>query len=184
MPLPTTGAAPPPGGFTATPIKHLVVIFQENISYDHYFGTYPSAMNLHGETPFHALPFTPLNNNLLTPLDVEHDFRPISGLRLLTNNPNSNANAPAAPNNTRHNGTDASNPFRLSPSQATTADQGHNDMPEQAAYNNGNMDGFPAWTGTAGSGAVGPLPPPAAVDTKGLVMGYCDGNTVTALWNY
>src|SRR6202007_776171 len=51
-------------------------------------------------------------------------------------------------------------------------------------YNNGNMDGFPAWTGTAGSGAVGPLPPPAAVDTKGLVMGYFDGNTVTALWNY
>ena len=30
---------------TATPIKHLVVIFQENISYDHYFGTYPNATN-------------------------------------------------------------------------------------------------------------------------------------------
>ena len=26
---------------TATPIKHLVVIFQENVSFDHYFGTYP-----------------------------------------------------------------------------------------------------------------------------------------------
>lgn len=25
---------------TATPIKHLVVIFQENVSFDHYFGTY------------------------------------------------------------------------------------------------------------------------------------------------
>jgi phospholipase C len=174
----------PQPGFTATPIKHLVVIFQENISYDHYFGTYPNAMNLHGETPFHAFPITPPNNNLVTPLDVDHDFRPIAGLHLLTNNPNSNANAPAAPNNTRHNGTDASNPFRLSPSQATTADQGHNDMPEQAAYNNGNMDGFPAWTGSAGSAAVGPLPPPAAVDTKGLAMGYFDGNTVTALWNY
>jgi hypothetical protein len=24
---------------TATPIKHLVVIFQENVSFDHYFGT-------------------------------------------------------------------------------------------------------------------------------------------------
>ncbi|HWX07463.1 MAG TPA: alkaline phosphatase family protein, partial [Bradyrhizobium sp.] len=31
---------------TATPIKHLVVIFQENVSFDHYFGTYPNAMNL------------------------------------------------------------------------------------------------------------------------------------------
>src|SRR5579859_3669235 len=31
--------------FTTTPIKHLVVIFQENISFDHYFGTYPNAQN-------------------------------------------------------------------------------------------------------------------------------------------
>jgi phospholipase C len=36
---------------TATPIKHLVVLFQEDISYDHYFGTYPNAMNLAGEAP-------------------------------------------------------------------------------------------------------------------------------------
>jgi len=27
------------GRSTATPIKHLVVIFDENISFDHYFGT-------------------------------------------------------------------------------------------------------------------------------------------------
>ena len=30
---------------TATPIKHLVVIFQENVSFDHYFGVYPNALN-------------------------------------------------------------------------------------------------------------------------------------------
>jgi phospholipase C len=172
------------GVFTATPIKHLVVIFQENISYDHYFGTYPKAMNLTGETPFKAKRDTPINNNLVTPLDVEHGFRPLGGPNLFTNNPNANASAPAAPNNSRTNGADASNPFRLSPSQASTADQGHNDQPEQAAYNNGHMDGFPAWTGTAGTAASGPLPPPAAVATKGLTMGYFDGNTVTALWNY
>ena len=29
-----------------TPIKHVVVIFQENISFDHYFGTYPGANGL------------------------------------------------------------------------------------------------------------------------------------------
>ncbi len=34
---------------TATPIKHLVVIFQENVSFDHYFGTYPNAVNPEGE---------------------------------------------------------------------------------------------------------------------------------------
>ncbi len=33
---------------TATPIKHLVVIFQENVSYDHYFGTYPHAFKSSG----------------------------------------------------------------------------------------------------------------------------------------
>jgi phospholipase C len=173
------------GARTATPIKHLVVLFQENISYDHYFGTYPNAMNLPGETPFKAKRRTPPNNNLVTPLDVNNSFRPLAGPSLLTNNPNANPNAPVAPNNSRHNGTDAANPFRLSPSQASTADQGHNDMPEQAAYNNFNMDGFPAWVGTAGGTANnGPLPPPAAVATKGLVMGYYDGNTVTAMWNY
>ena len=30
-----------PNANTATPIHHLVVIFQENVSFDHYFGTYP-----------------------------------------------------------------------------------------------------------------------------------------------
>jgi phospholipase C len=39
------------GVHTATPIKHLVVIFQENISFDHYFGTYPHAQNNPGEQP-------------------------------------------------------------------------------------------------------------------------------------
>jgi hypothetical protein len=33
---------------TTTPIKHLVVIFQENVSFDHYFGTYPKAANTSG----------------------------------------------------------------------------------------------------------------------------------------
>ena len=41
---------------TATPIKHLVVIFQENVSFDHYFGTYPFAENGKGEPAFYAPP--------------------------------------------------------------------------------------------------------------------------------
>ena len=55
------GAVPPNQSFggTATPIKHLVIIFQENISFDHYFGTYPNAQNLKGENPFYAAPDTP-----------------------------------------------------------------------------------------------------------------------------
>jgi phospholipase C len=162
---------------TATPIKHVVVIFQENVSFDHYFGTYPKALNLSGETPFVASNRTPKVNNLASPLDVNNHFGPLAGVDLLNNNPNNNPNLPAAPDNAKTNGAGASNPFRLSPSQALTADQGHNESPEESAYDNGKMDGFPAYVGTAG-------PPPAGIGSKALVMGYYDGNTVTALWNY
>jgi phospholipase C len=58
---------------TKTPIKHLVVLFDENVSFDHYFGTYPDATNTDG-SPFHAKPGTPKVNGL-TP-------------KLLTANPN------------------------------------------------------------------------------------------------
>jgi phospholipase C len=44
---------------TSTPIKHLVVIFQENVSFDHYFGTYPNAANPAGEPSFTPSPHTP-----------------------------------------------------------------------------------------------------------------------------
>jgi phospholipase C len=39
---------------TTKPIKHLVVIFQENISFDHYFATYPYAKNPDGQPRFSA----------------------------------------------------------------------------------------------------------------------------------
>jgi phospholipase C len=54
----------------STPIKHVVVVFDENISFDHYFGTYPFATNPPNEPAFHAAPGTPnvngLSNALLT----------------------------------------------------------------------------------------------------------------------
>ncbi|MFE2374458.1 phospholipase C [Streptomyces sp. NPDC059398] len=50
---------------TATPVKHLVVIFQENVSFDHYFGTYPKAANTDG-TKFTADRHTPKTVNTLS----------------------------------------------------------------------------------------------------------------------
>ena len=54
----------------STPIKHVVVLFDENISFDHYFGTYPHATNPPNEPKFKPAPGTPnvngLNNTLLT----------------------------------------------------------------------------------------------------------------------
>jgi phospholipase C len=155
---------------TATKIKHLVVIFGENISFDHYFGTYPNAQNNPGETPFVGAAGTPTSNGLTTPLDVTASFVPLAGLDLLKNNPT--AANPA-------NGAGAVNPFRLGPTLASTADQGHNYKPEQQASDNGAMDLFPEFTG------VGDTPPtvPPVASTKGLVMAYYDGNTVSELWN-
>jgi len=68
------GQDPQDLGDTATPIRHLVVIFQENVSFDHYFGTYPVAANPAGEPEFHAMAGTPTVNGLT-------EF-------LLTSNPN------------------------------------------------------------------------------------------------
>ena len=79
---------------TATPIKHLVVIFQENVSFDHYFGAYPVAKNTDGTT-FTASSDTPGVNNLSTPLDVNNGFKPLAGVDLLGNNPNKNNSANA-----------------------------------------------------------------------------------------
>jgi phospholipase C len=127
---------------TKTPIKHVVVIFQENVSFDHYFGTYPHAFNLPGETPFHAKQDTPEANTLLS-----------SGL--ITNNPN------------------AANPFRIPPSVPVTCDEDHNYGDEQAAADGGLMDKFVEKL-SCNDAKLGPA----------STMGYYDGNTVTAMWNY
>jgi phospholipase C len=126
---------------TTTPIKHVIVIFQENCSFDHYFGIYPHAANLPGETPFHAKPGTPSLNG----------FSP----GLLTNNPNQ------------------ANPFRFPPSHAVTGGNSNDMSREQSAYDGGLMDKFVEFTGTHDAGF-------APTD----VMGYFDGNTITAIWNY
>ncbi len=64
LPVYAASAQGSSGSSTKTPIKHVVVIFQENVSFDHYFGTYPHAFNLPGETPFHAEENTPESNTL------------------------------------------------------------------------------------------------------------------------
>ena len=138
------------GYATTTPVKHVVVIFGENISFDHYFATYPYATNPMAETPFTAKDDTPRVNNLL------------SG-GLLTANPNS------------------TQPFRMDPTMSVTCDQNHSYGPEQSADDHGLMDKFPENTG---SGSSTSSPCNDYGKSTGVVMGYFDGNTVTAMWNY
>ena len=64
---------PKPPVTASTPIKHLVVLFDENVSFDHYFGTYPKAANTDG-TSFTAAKGTPKVDGLTS--------------KLLTDNPN------------------------------------------------------------------------------------------------
>src|SRR5579863_1035765 len=129
---------------TTTPIKHLVVIFQENVSFDHYFGTYPHAKPNNDGSVLFGPPRedTPRSNTLIT-----------SGL--LDHNPN------------------LANPFRIDRSTPNSCDQDHNYGAEQAAFHSGLMDQFIQQTG-----CVDPVLGPYSV------MGYFDGNTVTAMWNY
>jgi hypothetical protein len=56
------GPSPQDAARTATPIKHLVIIFSEDVSFDHYFATYPDATNPPGEPRFIAVSGTPRVN--------------------------------------------------------------------------------------------------------------------------
>jgi phospholipase C len=131
-------------GGTKTPIKHVVVIFPENRSFDHYFATYPNAANKPGEPKFQARENTPAVNNLLS-------------AGLLTKNPN------------------LRQPFRYDRSEAYTCSLDHNYTDEQKAVNGGLYDMFVQATSRVGLGCRA---------DGSSVMGYFDGNTVTALWNY
>jgi phospholipase C len=140
-----------------TPIQHVVVIFQENVSFDHYFATYPNATNPPNEPGFRASRSTPTVNGLNEPF--------------------------ASPGNENK-----AQPFRLDRSQFETCDQDHNYKDEQAAEHSGLMDQFVEQVGRGGSTALndgsGTTIPCDYGLGSNLVMGYYDGNTVTALWNY
>jgi phospholipase C len=150
------GAAIGDGG-TATPIKHLVVIFQENASFDHYFGTYPYALNPPGEPQFVAKPGTPHVNGLAPDL--------------LLHNPN-------AANPQR---LDPSQALTCGPSNNYTNEQKAVDggkMDNFVAGTGGNS------TLAACLASVGNTTPVTGPQPNYAVMDYFDGNTVTALWNY
>jgi phospholipase C len=163
-------------GDTATPIKHLVVIFQENVSFDHYFATYPKAANTDGQ-PFDAAPGTPAVDGLTPatspsiPTALQHTAD------LTASNPN------------------ASPPIRLNSAAdgpggngngVLTCDQDHNYSDEQQAFDGGKMDKFVQSVGTDGNTHIPAFAgnPAAPLCDPKTVMDYYDGNVTTAFWNY
>src|SRR5215471_442144 len=155
---------------TVTPIQHLVVIFQENVSFDHYFGTYPNAANTDGQQ-FTADRGTPAVDGLPPATDASLP----AGLRhaadLLTTNPNS-----ALPRRLDSSavGVESDAGGQL------TCSQDHNYSDEQKAFDGGKMDKFVEAVGADGGSTT---PFGTLCDPK-IDMDYFDGNTVTGMWNY
>ncbi|HWY94205.1 MAG TPA: alkaline phosphatase family protein, partial [Steroidobacteraceae bacterium] len=147
-------------------IKHVVIIFQENASFDHYFATYPDAKNSEG-TRFVARSNTPTVNGLT---DGNSQFPERVNIGLHNFNPNTPVGTPSGLN---PNG--GANPFRMTRDQIVTCSNNHDYKGEQLATDSGFMDMFPQLNATNGAGC--------ATDGS-TVMGYFDGNTVTAMWNW
>ena len=153
-----TTSAVPALAAPATPIEHVVVIYSENISFDHYFATYPNALNKDGEKLQGSEKDAP-------------KFKAKEGTPKVNNLENNDLLGDKNPNSTK--------PFRLTPEQAVTADQNHHYADEQKAYNGGKMDKFPETVSVDNDKYD-----PQSYGTTGLTMGYYDGNTVTGMWNY
>src|SRR5438105_7496446 len=150
-------AGPAAAARTATPVKHLVVIFQENVSFDHYFGTYPVAANPKGEPVFSAKSGTPA----------------VSGLSpaLLTTNPNE-----GNPQRIDRRGAlTCDQDHDYTPEQQAF----HAGLMDRFVENTGA-----GLTLSQCLAAVDNPAPAGGVAPNFAVMDYYDGNTVTALWNY
>ncbi len=178
------------GYATTTPIKHVVVIFGENISFDHYFATYPYAT----DPSFPAKANTPAVNNLLS-------------AGLLTNNPNTVQPFRLGPNEAvtcdqNHNYlpeqeavdhglvdkyVTATGSGNTTLQTASTLFYGPGTAPpisveailQPGQYNkNAVTGGTYSYSGYCFDAGNGTMP------NDGIVMAYYDGNTVTAMWNY
>src|SRR3954469_5890087 len=71
--VPQTGfaqATPSPEPPAATPIKHLIMLMQENHSFDNYFGTYPGANGIPEGVCMPTDPFDNKSTECTTPFHI------------------------------------------------------------------------------------------------------------------
>jgi len=141
---------------TTTPITNVIVLFQENVSFDHYFGTYPARRTTRATRSSYPIPVLHGQRTDSRPVEQQPEHQQPGQRSGITQG--------------------RVNPMRLSPAQAYTCSQNHNYGPEQQAVDSGLMDKFPLYTGRNTSEGC-------AADGS-TVLGYFDGNTVAALWNY
>jgi phospholipase C len=140
-----------------TPIRHLVVVFQENVSFDHYFATYPDAANPPGEPRFTPRGDTPSVNGLTA--------------QLLQNNPNLGS----------PQGLDRGEALTCDQDHDYTPEQSATDHGAMDAFVQNTSDMLNQRPLTRGQCDIPTQSSPA---NDYAVMDYYDGNTVTGLWNY
>ena len=174
---------------TTTPIKHVVIIYDENQSFDHLFGTYPYAENRDG-TGFCPAPETAglpsssasVNTELAAGLMPSSTLgSPVSAgncstYQGVTPNPEAGPTPPVA--NTTAPNPNEYQPQRIPDTAAVTCDNNHSYTPEEEAVDGGKMDKFVQFT------SANCTIPGATGSTPGIGMDYYDGNTATGLWNY
>ncbi len=139
---------------TASPIKHTVVIFQENRTFDNYFGTYPYASG-----------FKPLNG---TPQNVRN-FKYVAGN--VTRDVNGNVYNPDANGNPIYPWHDAGS----AAIQETDVNHGYSAM--ISMVDGGKMDKFYQVNHASGSATD-------TKDKGLLSMSYFDYNDIPAYWQY
>ncbi|MCQ6281261.1 alkaline phosphatase family protein [Bacillus sp. EB600] len=139
---------------TASPIKHTVVIFQENRTFDNYFGTYPYAQG-----------FKPLNG---TPKDVRN-FKYVTGN--VTRDANGDVYNPDA------NGIPVYPWHDTGKAAIQETDVNHSYGPMISMVDGGKMDKFYQVNHDSGK-------PTDTNDKGLLAMSYFDYNDIPAYWQY
>jgi len=175
------GSAPPPRARVALPFRLGLALLLATV--------YGAAL---AQTPSAAPePITPIEHLVILYLE-NTSFDSYFGVYPMALNPPDAPVFEARPDTPSVNGlTDAllnrnpneSNPFRIGRLDSYTCDQNHEYTAEQRARNGGLMDRYVQY-GARGPGGPGQFCHQNQQGNYDTDLGYFDGNTVTALWNY
>ncbi len=152
-------------------IKYVFVLFQENRSFDFYFGTYPGARGLFSQapsaTPGFVQPIVNLDGSVTT----------ISPFKIPQTVTASNGNT-----------------VMLYPEDTDSVDHSHAGIDEKLHFNSKNVaqndryafeqEGLKGTLSADGTTYTGPLPTLAQKQIGELVVGHVDCDTAPFLWNY
>ena len=152
-------------------IKYVFVLFQENRSFDFYFGTYPGANGLFSQaasaTPGFTQPIVNLDGSVssISPFKIPQSVTTAGGATVL-----------------------------LYPEDTDSVDHSHTGIDEKLHFNTNNVaqndryafeqEGLPGTLNAAGTAYTGPAPTLAKKQIGELVLGHVDCDTAPFLWNY